>query len=410
MIINIINGNVLDPVAGEIIGERSIVVENDVIVDVIEGQPGVKPDLEIDGRGRYVLPGFIDAHVHLSMTTMNFGRALRLSEVEWSLGMAGLAEATIQRGFTTVRDTGGAIGGLVRAIQRGLCQGPRIARSGRVLSQTGGHGDTRPVNVPLPECGCELISGRFSQIADGPDAVRKAARHELREGSDFLKIMTSGGVASPSDPFDSIQYTAEEVKAITIEAEHRHTYVTAHAYSPEAIHLAVDNGVRCIEHGNLLDETTAKRLGALGVTMVPTLSTYRAMGELGAKFGMSERNLEKNRGVFEAGQQSIDIARSEGVELGFGTDLLGEAQVRQNQEFSIRADLESAADVLYSMYVVNPRLCGLEGKIGLIEPGAYADLLLSEVNPIENLSRLSEPESNLSVIINAGKVVKQTLG
>ena len=144
--------------------------------------------------------------------------------------------------------------------------------------------------------------------------------------------------------------------------------------------------------------------------MVPTLSTYRAMGDLGAKFGMSERNLEKNRGVFEAGQQSIDIARREGVELGFGTDLLGEAQVRQNQEFSIRADLESAADVLYSMYVVNPRLCGLEGKIGLIEPGAYADLLLSEVNPIENLSRLSEPESNLSVIINAGKVVKQTLG
>ncbi len=381
-----------------------------MIVDVIEGQPSVKPDLEIDGRGRYVLPGFIDAHVHLSMTTMNFGRAFRLSEVEWSLSMAGLAEATIQRGFTTVRDTGGAIGGLVRAIQRGLCQGPRIARSGRVLSQTGGHGDTRPVNVPLPECGCELVSSRFSQIADGPDAVRKAARHELREGSDFLKIMTSGGVASPSDPFDSIQYTAEEVKAITIEAEHRHTYVTAHAYSPEAIHLAVDNGVRCIEHGNLLDETTAKHLVSLGVTMVPTLSTYRAMGELGAKFGMSERHLEKNRGVFEAGQRSIDIARREGVELGFGTDLLGEAQVRQNQEFSIRADLESAADVLYSMYVVNPRLCGLEGKIGLIEPGAYADLLLSEVNPIENLSRLSEPESNLSVIINAGKVVKQTLG
>ena len=234
MILNIINGNVLDPAAGEIIGERSIVVENDVIVDVLEGQPSVKPDLEIDAHGRYVLPGFIDAHVHLSMTTMNFGRALRLSEVEWSLAMAGLAEATIQRGFTTVRDTGGAIGGLVRAIQRGLCQGPRIARSGRVLSQTGGHGDTRPANVPLPECGCELVSGRFSQIADGPDAVRKAARHELREGSDFLKIMASGGVASPSDPFDSIQYTAEEVKAITVEAEHRHTYVTAHAYSPEA--------------------------------------------------------------------------------------------------------------------------------------------------------------------------------
>ena len=409
MILTIVNGNVLDTVAGEIIGERSIVVENDVIVDVFEGQPSVEADLEIDARGRYVLPGFIDAHVHLSITTMNFSRARNLSEIEWSLAMAGLAEATVQRGFTTVRDTGGAIGGLVRAVQSGLCRGPRILRSGRVISQSGGHGDIRPQNVPLPGCGCEIVSGRFSHIADGLDAVRKAARHELREGSDFLKIMTSGGVASPSDPFDSIQYTAEEIKVITTEAEHRHTYVTSHAYSPEAIRLAVDHGVRCIEHGNLLDEATAKHLATLGVTMVPTLITYQAMGDLGAKMGMSELNLEKNRGVFEEGLKSIAIARREGVQLGFGTDLLGEAQVQQNKEFSIRADLESASDILHSMYVVNPKLCGLEGKIGLIQPGAYADLLISDVNPLEDLRGLSEPETNLSVIIRAGEVVREVI-
>ena len=407
MILTIINGNVLDPAAGRIIGERSIVIEDDVIVDVVEGPTGVKADMEIDARGRYVLPGFIDAHVHLSITTMNFARALRLSEVEWSLAMAGLAEATIQRGFTTVRDTGGAIRGLVRAIQRGLCRGPRVVRAGRVISQTGGHGDIRPDDVPIARCGGEIVSGRFSHIADGPDAVRKAARHELREESDFLKIMSSGGVSSPIDPFDSIQYTAEEIKSITVEAEHRHTYVTSHAYSPESIRLAVDSGVQCIEHGNLIDKATAEHIASRSVTMVPTLITYRAMNELGAKMGMPERNLEKNRGVFEAGQQSIEIARRAGVKLGFGTDLLGEAQVQQNQEFSIRAELEPAVDVLHSMYVVNPRLCGLEGKIGVIQPGAYADLLISEVNPIEDLGRLGEPEANLSAIVHRGEVVKR---
>lgn len=408
MILTIINGNVLDPVAGRITGERSIVIEDAEIVDVVEGPAGVKADIEIDARGRYLLPGFIDAHVHLAITTMNFARALRLSEVEWSLAMAGLAAATVQRGFTTVRDTGGAIRGLVRAIQVGMCQGPRIVRAGRVISQTGGHGDIRPDDVPIPGCGGELLSGRFSHVADGPDAVRKAARHELREGSDFLKIMSSGGVSSPTDPFDSIQYTAEEIKTINVEAEHRHTYVTSHAYSPESIRLAIDNGVQCIEHGNLIDDATAEHIAPRGVTMVPTLITYRAMRELGAKMGMPARNLEKNQGVFEAGQQSIEIARRAGLDLGFGTDLLGEAQVQQSQEFLIRAELESAVDVLRSMYVVNPRLCGLEGKVGLIQPGAQADLLISEVNPIDDLRRLGDPEANLSAIVLRGQVVKRS--
>jgi imidazolonepropionase-like amidohydrolase len=409
MILTIIHGNVLDPQADRIVGERSVVVEDGVIVDVVEGRPGVRADVEIDARGRYVLPGFVDAHVHLSITTMDFPRSLRLSEVEWSLAMAGLSEAAVQRGFTTVRDAGGAIRGLVRAINRGLCRGPRVVRAGRAISQTGGHGDIRPADVPTPQCGCEIVSGRFSHVADGADAVRKAARHELRDGSDFLKIMSSGGVASPTDPFDSIQYTGEEVRAITIEAEHRNTYVTSHAYSPEAIRLAVDHGVRCIEHGNLLDDATAAHLATLGVTMVPTLITYRAMDELGAKMGIPRRSLEKNRGVFAAGQHSIEVAKRAGVDLGFGTDLLGEAQPQQNQEFLIRAELEPAVDVLHSMYVVNPRLCGLEGQVGVVQPGAYADLLVSEVDPIDNLPGLADPGANLSVIIRGGEVVKRVI-
>jgi imidazolonepropionase-like amidohydrolase len=360
----------------------------------------------VDARGRFVLPGFVDAHVHHVITTMDFARLARQSPVETALGMARLAEATVARGFTTVRDTGGHVTGLIRAIERGLCAGPRIVRAGRVISQTGGHGDVR-AEADAGLCACRVLSNDFSHVADGPDAVRGAVRHELRDGSDFIKIMTSGGVASPTDPFDCVQYTAEEVRAAAVEAEHRKTYVTSHAYQPEAIGLAIENGVRCIEHGNLVDAETAARMSELGVTMVPTLVTYRAMAEIGAKMGLPERNVTKNRGVFEAGQRSIEIARAAGVRLGFGTDLLGEAQTWQNRELAIRAELEPARDVLTSMYRINAQLCHAEEEIGRLAPGAYADLLVTPVDPLDDLGALAEPDRALDVVVAAGRIVRE---
>lgn len=409
MIVVIVNGNIFDPVAGEIVGERNIVIENDRIVDIVEGAGSQSADLQIDAAGGFVMPGFIDGHVHHTFPTMDFARLVRMSSTELAIGMAHSAKAELERGFTTVRDTGGAIAGLVAAVRNGMTPGPRIARAGRVISQTGGHGDFRPAaDVDFPSCGCQLHTDHHgnAHIADGPDACRKAARHELREGSDFLKIMSSGGVASPSDPFDSIQYTGSEIEAVTTEAEHRHTYVTSHAYTPVAIRLAVDNGVRCIEHGNMLDEATADHLAALGVVVVPTLVTYKAMQELGAKVGLPAANLQKNTGVFEAGQRAVEVARAAGVELGFGTDLLGEAMSWENQEFAIRADLEPATDVLRSMYLTNARLCGMEGEIGTVTVGAFADLVISDADPIENLRALAEPDATLSLIMKAGLPVR----
>lgn len=362
MIVTILNGVVLDTDTMTMSGERNVTVEGDRIVDVSESPPTISPDRVIDARGRFVLPGFIDGHVHHVITTMDFSRLQRLTAVERALGMARLAEATVTRGFTTVRDTGGETGGLIRAVETGLCDGPRIVAAGRAISQTGGHGDFAPSEGGI--CACQVHSNELSHVADGPDAVRKAVRTELRAGSSFIKIMSSGGVASPSDPFDAIQYTAEEIRAVTVETDHRRTYTTSHAYQPEAIGLAIENGVRCIEHGNLLDRPTANRMAELDITMVPTLVTYAAMDEIGGKFGLPQRNLDKNRGVFEHGRQSIEIAAEAGVELGFGTDLLGEAQPWQNREFAIRAELQPAVDVLRSMYHVNARLCGLEGEIG----------------------------------------------
>ena len=407
MTLTIANGTLLDTERMEIVGERHITIEGDRIVDVDASPPRVRADRVIDARGRFVLPGFVDAHVHHVITTMNFPLLLRQSPVERALAMGRLAEATVKRGFTTVRDTGGDTPGLVRAIEAGLCDGPRIVRSGRAISQTGGHGDVSP-DAP-PTCACEIQSNEFSHVADGPDAVRHAVRTELRAGSDFIKIMTSGGVASPSDPFDCTQYTAEEIRAATLETDHRHTYTTSHAYQPEAIRLAIDNGVRCIEHGNLVDETTAARMAELGVTMVPTLVTYKAMADIGAKVGLPERNVSKNAGVFEAGCRSIEVARRAGVELGLGTDLLGEAQPWQNQELAIRSELEPTVDVLRSMYQANPRLCRLEGEVGVLTPGAFADVLVSEVDPLANLAGLADPQKSLDLVVSAGRVVLDRL-
>ncbi len=409
MRIMIVNGIMLDTDSMTLVGERHLVVEGDTIVDITETRPDEgAADAVVDARGRFVMPGFVDAHVHHVITTMDFDRLRRLSPTEKALGAARLAEATVLRGFTTVRDTGGHITGLVRAIDTGLCDGPRIIRSGRAISQTGGHGDF-DVADEGGICACEVYSNDLSHVADGPDAVRKVVRHELRDGSDFIKIMSSGGVASPADPFDAIQYTADEIRAATIETDHRHTYTTSHAYQPEAISLAIENGVRCIEHGNLLDAPVAERMAELGVTMVPTLVTYAAMREMGAKAGMPQRNLDKNQGVFEHGQNSIAVARAAGVPLGFGTDLLGEAQPWQNREFAIRAELEPAADVLRSMYQVNARLSGLEGSIGVLTPGASADVVVSAVDPLADLAGLADPDAAILAVVARGRVMVDRL-
>ena len=403
------NGVVYEPLAGKHLGERTVVIEDGTIVEVVEGKWSGEVDVDLDARGRHVLPGFVDGHVHLSIHTMDFRRASREWDFERALAVAALSEATVRRGFTTVRDTGGDLRGLKQSIRRNLCGGPRIVSAGHMLSQTGGHGDLRGSVVDPPECGCQIITSPYAHVADGPSAVRKAARQSLRDGSDFIKIHTSGGVASPSDPLDSVQYTPEEVSTIVTEAEHRHTYVTAHAYSPESMRLAADNGVACLEHGNLVDAATASHLAGLGTTVVPTLVTYWAFRDHAEKFGFPERNQAKNDGLFEQGRAAIGLFRDAGVELGFGTDLLGEAQPYQNQEFAIRAELEPAVDVLRSMYVTNVRLCDLVGKVGTVSPGAYGDLVVTDVDPLEDLAALADPEAALAAVVQGGRPIVDRL-
>lgn len=398
------NGTLLDTDVMEFVGERAIVIDEGKIVEVAEKYSG-SADLVVDAAGSYVVPGLIDAHVHFRLATMNFRRLATMTEVEFGIRMATLARETVERGFTTVRDLGGDVTGLVRAMERGTTGGPRIVRAGRMLSQTGGHGDAEGGDREVPSCACAMRTTNFGIVVDGPDAVRKAARHNLRDGSDFLKIHVSGGVATPSDPLESVQFTSEEISVAVVEAAHRQTYVAAHAYSPESIQLAVEAGVHCIEHGNMLDDASAKIMASSDAVLVPTLATYEAMDQLGEKLGLPASNREKNSTVYNAGLASLDVARRHNVMMGFGTDLIGETQTRQNRELMIRHEVEPAADILRSMWNTNSRLCHLEGRVGTLTPGAHGDVVVSRVNPLENLASFADPLTAFTHVIQAGRIV-----
>jgi imidazolonepropionase-like amidohydrolase len=280
-----------------------------------------------------------------------------------------------------------------------------VFRSGRVLSQTGGHGDThKPGNDPHL-CAGEVASTVFAHIADGPDAVRRAVREELKGGAHQIKVMAGGGVATPSDPIDMVQYTAEEIRAAVQEAASRRTYAFAHAYVPDAIVQAVEAGVRSIEHGNLLDERAAAVMAEHRAFLVPTLVVYEQIAELGRQWGFPAESLAKLEQVRAAGERAIRLALDAGVRVGFGTDLLGETHPAQSRELLLRAAVQQPLDVLRSATVVNADLLGRAGELGTVAPGAQADLLLVDGNPLEDLGVLTRHEEALRLVVRGGEVV-----
>ncbi|MGA0117417.1 MAG: amidohydrolase family protein [Ilumatobacteraceae bacterium] len=399
------NGTVLDTATMTFAVNQDVIISDGKIV-AVEKTTSQDADVTIDARGQYVMPGLIDAHVHFRLATLNFRLMEKWSEVEFGIVMARLAANTVQRGFTSVRDLGGDVAGLKRAIHRGDTQGPRITNAGRMLSQTGGHGDTAGGHLDIPTCACSMRTDSFSVVADGPEAIRKAARHLFRDGSDFLKMHASGGVATPMDPLESVQYTNEEFQVAVVEAQHRGTYVAAHAYTPAAITMAVENGVHSIEHGNIIDAPTAALVAKKNAVVVPTLVTYKAMNDHGASLGLPTTNINKNKIVYETGLQSLELMVKAGVTMGFGTDLIGETQTMQNEELVIRSEVQPAIDILRSMWVVNARLCRMEGLIGTLAPGAFGDVVISNVNPLEDVVSFANHETSISHVLKGGIVVK----
>ena len=355
------------------------------------------------------MPGLIDAHVHLIATTLNLAQ-LSYEPVSLTTARARLiAEGMLQRGFTTVRDAAGADWGLASAIEYGLIDGPRVFYAGRALSQTGGHGDLRPRMWDADPCACCMSGALFATIADGVPAVQKAAREELRRGSSQIKIMASGGVASPTDPVWNLQYSEDEIRAIVWEAQSWRTYVMAHAYTPEAISRCVRNGVRSIEHGNLVDQPTAELMAREDAFLVPTLVTYDALHREGKQWGLPQVSIDKIEDVRDAGLQSLEIAKAAGVNLGFGTDLLGETHHYQSLEFSIRAEVLSPFEVIQSATIGNAALLNRSGELGVVAPDALADLIVVDGNPLDDLNLLQDQGKHLPLIMKAGTIYKNTL-
>jgi imidazolonepropionase-like amidohydrolase len=404
------NLNLLDPRWNEARGGYEVLVEGDLIKEVSSKPIKTAKAQVVDCGKRTLMPGLIDCHVHVFLVEVNFRLLESMPLTLLTAKSADLMKGMIDRGFTTVRDTGGADWGIKTAVDSGLIPGPRLFISGRAIGPTGGHSDSRRrTDTGAASCGCCNALVYSLAIADGPDAVRKAVREQMRQGADQVKIMCSGGVASPYDPLDSLQFSEAEIAAATDEAKNFGRYVLAHAYSPEAITRAVTNGVRTIEHGNLIDAKAAKLLKSSGGYMVANLVTYFIMKERAAQFGMDADMLAKNDIVLDGALRSLEICKAAGVKVGYGSDLLGQLQVEQSREFMFRAEVLKPLEIIRQATLVGAEVLRQEGKLGIVEPGAFADLIVVDGDPLKKLELFLDQGAHLPVIMKAGKFHKNAL-
>ena len=401
------NATLVDLDTGDLRPGQFITIEGDTIVAVEERRPASNAATRIDLTGKCLLPGLIDAHFHATLTDINPANLRDVPTTLMTARAAGLLRGALDRGFTTVRDMGGADWGLRSAVAEGSLIGPRVYIAGRALSQTGGHGDLRRRVDTESFCSCSNALAFMSVVADGKAGVQVATREQLRQGVDHIKVFLSGGVVSPSDPLASAQYTDEELEAIVHEARSWDTYVAAHAYTAAAITRAAKAGVRTIEHGNLIDAPAAKLLAAGGGYLVPTLVTYEVMRREAPRANLPVFSVAKLETVLGAGLESIQIALDAGVKLGFGTDLLGEFHAYQAEELQIRARVQEPRAVLASATRVNAEILGQSGRLGVVAPGALADLIAVDGNPLKDLRLLQDQGRHLSLIVKNGAIVKR---
>ena len=399
------NCTIFDGVSDTLLSDHFILIEGEEITYLGADKPDVSDAVAtLDLAGSFVMPGLIDAHFHAYAVHADFAYVESLPISYVAHESRHLLENALSRGFTTVRDAGGADHGLWWAAEKGLFKSPRIFFSGRALSQTGGHGDPRkPYEEP---CACATLNGNLTEVVDGADEVRKVVREALRQGAHQIKIFVSGGIISPSDPIWMLQFSEDEILAAVDEANRRQSYVMAHAYTGESIERAVRCGVRSIEHANLITRQAAQAVAEHNAFVVPTLVAYHALESHGAEAGASKKTLEKLQEIKSEGLRAIELCREYGVELGFGTDLLGDLHPQQLRELLLRAETDSSIDVLRSATSVNAKLMGQSDKIGIIKEGAFADLLILDGNPIDNLDHLYNNGQGASVVIKGGEIVK----
>jgi imidazolonepropionase-like amidohydrolase len=404
------NARLFDGASETLAEGMEVAVDGDLIKEV-STTPITSGEADIvDCGARVLMPGMIDAHVHVYISGLSPASLARPLTYHAQYA-TGFLRHILACGFTTVRDVGGADVGLANALADGLLEGPRLFFGGHVISQTGGHGDSRHADEEIECCGCRFAQMDFlSIVADGPDAVRWAVREELRRGASHIKIMGSGGVMSPNDPVDRCQFSEAEIAVAVEETTRWGAYVAAHCHPNEGVKRLARLGVRSIEHGTLIDAEGARIAVEHGAFIVPTMATIFALLDNGPRLGMAPVSFAKLEAVAGRALEGLTIMHEAGVRMGFGTDLLGPLHGYQGTEFTLRAKVLPPIEILRSACQVNAALIGQEGKLGCIAPGAYADLLVVDGDPLADISLLARPAgAGLAAIMKAGAFLKRTI-
>jgi len=414
------NVRVFDGKSGTVSAASNVLIKGNIIANVSTADIAVDPKANptiIAGGGRVLMPGLIEAHWHAMMVAPTFATALTADMGYINLVAGREAEATLMRGFTTVRDMGGPTFGLKRAIDEGITAGPRIYPSGAFISQTAGHGDFRQLSEIPRTPGAPLSYTErvgVAAIADSPDEVRLRTRENLMQGASQIKLMAGGGVSSPFGPLDTTQYTEAELRAAVEAAEDWGTYVAAHAYTPRSIRRAIDAGVLCIEHGHLIDEATAKLMAEKGIW----LSLQPFLDDEDANPVHSPASRERQLEVTAGTDRAYALAKKYKIKVAFGTDVLFDARLagRQGAQLAKLVRWYTPGEALKMATGDNGQLLALSGlrspypgKLGLVEEGALADLLLVDGNPLENIELVADPAKNFVVIMKDGKIFKNQL-
>ncbi len=402
--------NIVDVETGTIKQDHYVAINDGKITSVspTPPPPSLLPAsyITVDCSGQYISPGLFDAHVHfvavpgfngLSMAFGNFNDVSLLRQPY-------VATQMLHRGFTTVRDCGGAQLAFKQAIEDGVFPGPRLFIAGHALSQSGGHGDIRSSHDHV-QC-CAGHTNGLGRICDGVPACMTAVREEIRSGADFIKIMGSGGVSTPTDRLEQLQFTNAEIQAIVECAENAGTYVTAHAYTPKAIRHAIENGVKGIEHGNFVTEEIARLMVERGVYLTPTLISYAEMDSERWRGYLPADGQAKNTEVLSAGLKSLKIAADAGVTICYGSDLLGPLGLAQTGEFALRAQALSPLAVLQSATINPAKMVGQPELLGQIKEGFWADVLFLNRNPLDDVTVFDRPEECVLGVMKEGRVYK----
>jgi imidazolonepropionase-like amidohydrolase len=406
------NARIFDGHGAETPGGMSVLAEGGRIREVSSKKlKAPKGARVIDVGKRTLMPGLIDAHMHAYASDVNMFRVEALGQAYRTAHAVRMLGFQLDCGFTTVRDVGGGDYSLAKAIEDGLVRAPRYFYSGKVLSMTGGHGDMRRIEEApryYDMCSCGVFNS-FAKIADGVDEVLRATREELRQGAHCIKIMGSGGVASPTDPIWMNQYREEEIRAIVNECAERRTYASAHCHPASAVRRCVEFGVRSIEHGTLIDDETARFVAKSKSYIVPTMSIIYALIESGERLGFPPESMEKARYAFKQALSGLDRMRKAGVKIGYGTDLLGTTTSQQCREFTLRREVFTPLELLRQATSINAELMQLEGEIGCIAPGARADMIVVDGDPLKDIGLLAADGRKLTTIVRGGEFVKNTL-